>query len=295
MIAARVRRRCVASRARRSSSCARSAAGRRSPNVAEVLGHARQLGLPAGDVDGEQRRERASARARGPRRGSAPGAGSEADRRLDGLRPCPRSARRSRRARGCSRRSPATGSGRRASLRNQLTWKMRGSLAASRGGADRAASGRSSRPCGSRRTAASRTGRGAARRRRRPRRPSSRRPSSRRRRRRAPSERASYTSGTVRGAAAAEEDRRDRHAGGILPLGRDRRALRGRHGEARVRVRGRARRSRASRARRASRSALRRRLARHALPPDVALGRQRRVGEDGVAPERAPSRSGSWR
>ena len=97
-----------------------------------------------------------------------------------------------------------------------------------------------------------------------------------------------------RRAAAAEQDRVDRHAGRVLPLGGDRRALRGRRGEARVRVRGR-------------RLGVRRpvvavpvdqvrgRLLGHALPPDVAVVGQRAVGEDRVLARSRPSRSGSCR
>ena len=92
--------------------------------------------------------------------------------------------------------------------------------------ADRRASARSSRPCCSRRTAASRTGRSAARR---PRRLAAAVVSEAMiepRNTPCSQSKASVTSGTVVRAAAAEEDRRDRHARRVLPLGRDRRALR---------------------------------------------------------------------
>ena len=100
------------------------------------------------------------------------------------------------------------------------------------------ASGRSSRPSCSRRTAASPSGRTAGCR---------RRPLGGRGLRRHDRAEEHAVLPVVglgherhRGAApAAEEDRRDRHAGGVLPLGRDRRTLRGRRREAGVRVRGR--------------------------------------------------------
>ena len=57
---------------------------------------------------------------------------------------------------------------------------------------------------------------------------------------------ASVTSGTVRAAPAAEQDRRDRHARRVLPLRGDRRALRRRRGEAGVGVGGRGARPRGS-------------------------------------------------
>ena len=97
---------------------------------------------------------------------------------------------------------------------------------------------RSSRPCCSRRTAASPSGRSAARR---PRRPG---------RRSSPSDivapmntpcsqsKASRTSGTTVARRPPKRNASIGHAGGVLPLGRDRRALGGRGGEARVRVRG---------------------------------------------------------
>ena len=115
-----------------------------------------------------------------------------------------------------------------------------GQLVGVGGLADRRASGRSSRPCCSRRTAAWRTGRGAARRR------------CRRRRRSSPSDmieprntpcsqsKASVTSGTL---VARRPPKRMAEIGtpvGVLPLGGDRRALRGRGGEAGVGVGGRA-------------------------------------------------------
>ena len=154
------------------------------------------------------------------------------------------------------------------------------------------ASGRSSRPCCSRRTAASRTGRGAARRARRRRRRSSPSPWWRRRARRAASRVRLEHQRHGGGAPAAEEERRDRHALRVLPLGRDRRALRRR-----------ARRSASSGARPGvvglgrPRLALpvgevRGRLVGEVLPPHVAVVGERGVGEHGVARRACGARSG---
>ena len=125
------------------------------------------------------------------------------------------------------------------SLRNQLTWKILrqlGALAL----AELRASARSSRPCCSRRTAASRTGRSAARRPCRPRPRSSRSSSSRRGRRRAPSR-------TPRARAARRIERRppNRNASIGTPFGSSHSSAidghwRGGRREAGVRVRGRA-------------------------------------------------------
>ena len=93
--------------------------------------------------------------------------------------------------------------------------------------------------------------------------------------------RASFTSGTTRRAAAAEQDRADRHALRVLPLGRDHRALARGRGEARVRVRGRLALLRRPRLAEPV-GELRGDLLGHLLPPDVAVGRERDVGEDRV-------------
>src|SRR5690606_19700808 len=86
------------------------------------------------------------------------------------------------------------------------------------------------------------------------------------------------------GAAADEEDRGDRHALGVLPLGRDDRALRGGGGEAGVGVGGRgARLGRPVVALPVGQVG--RDLLGHALPPHVAVVGEGDVGEDGVAPE----------
>ena len=95
-----------------------------------------------------------------------------------------------------------------------------------------------------------------------------------------------------RGAPAAEEDRRDRHAGGVLPLGRDRRAP----GAGAVkRVFG-----WAAGVPDAGRPVValpvdevRGRLVGEALPPDVAVVGEGDVGEDGVGLTACASRSGS--
>ena len=97
--------------------------------------------------------------------------------------------------------------------------------------------------------------------------------------------RASCTSGTTRRAAAAEQEGVDRHAGGVLPLRRDRGALRCRRRETRVGVRGRGLRlGRPVVALPVDR--VRGRLARQPLPPDVAVVGERAVGEDRVAADR---------
>ena len=82
-------------------------------------------------------------------------------------------------------------------------------------------------------------------------------------------------------APAAEQDRRDRHAVRVVPLGRDDRALRDRHGVARVRVGGGLVRFRGPVHALPRRQVLR--LALHALPPDVAVVGEGGVGEDRVA------------
>ena len=86
------------------------------------------------------------------------------------------------------------------------------------------------------------------------------------------------------GAAAAEEDGADRHAGRVLPLGGDSRVLGGRGGEAGIGMRGgRARFGRPVVALPVGQVS--RRRVGHALPPDVTVVGQRGVGEDAVAGE----------
>ncbi|KAG0776524.1 hypothetical protein G6F22_012509 [Rhizopus arrhizus] len=87
------------------------------------------------------------------------------------------------------------------------------------------------------------------------------------------------------GAAAAEDEGVDDHAFGVFPFRIDGRALRGRRGETRVRVRGLA----AGFARDGGRPVLalpvdqvRGRRVGHAFPPDVAVIGQRHVGEDDI-------------
>ena len=86
-------------------------------------------------------------------------------------------------------------------------------------------------------------------------------------------------------AATAEQHRVDRHARGVLPLRRDRRALRGRCGEAGVRVRG----GRLGIGRPVAPPPVDRvgwRLCRQPLPPDVAVIGLGAVGEDRIAADR---------
>ena len=196
---------------RRLASWVRSSAGTRSPNLAKYssVRSASAATTSASTANSSARSassqveavevERASARAAGrsgvvDRLGLAarPGAMTHSSTRLFSPKPGHRNV-------------PS------ASLRNQFTWKIRGSLSASALARPRA-SGRSSRPCCSRRTAASRTGRGAARR------PCPRRRRSAPTRSLAPmntpcsqSKRLDHQR-HVRRAPAAEQDRRDRHA-----------------------------------------------------------------------------------
>ena len=91
------------------------------------------------------------------------------------------------------------------------------------------------------------------------------------------------------GAAAAEDDGADRHALGVFPGRVDGRALRGGSGEARIGMRGLGSGLLGDLGRPLISlpvEALRGRLVGHALPPDAAFGRERDVGEDGVARER---------
>ena len=83
------------------------------------------------------------------------------------------------------------------------------------------------------------------------------------------------------GAAAAEQDGADRHALGVFPLLGDDRALLGRGREARVRMRRRT--AGAGVQGRRSQSMVLPGRCPHLLPPDVAIGGQRDVGEDAVA------------
>ncbi len=95
---------------------------------------------------------------------------------------------------------------------------------------------------------------------------------------------ASVTSGTVGGAAAAEEDGVDRHALGVFPLLGDHRALAGGRGEAGVGMRGRAARLGRPVAAHPVDGVLGRGA--HLLPPHVAVVGQRDVGVDAVGGER---------
>ena len=138
------------------------------------------------------------------------------------------------RARACSRRTRATGICPVSSRRNQFTRKMRGGSGIC--AAEVRASARSSRPCCSRRTAASPWDRAAW-----PAWPTAAAVASE------PIVAARYTpcaqlndwntSGTLLALAPAEDERAHGHAARVLPLGIDRRALRSRRREARVGVR----------------------------------------------------------
>ena len=86
-------------------------------------------------------------------------------------------------------------------------------------------------------------------------------------------------------ASPAEQERVDRHAGRVVPLGRDHRALGGRDAKARVRVRGRARR-RGRPVAALPVDQVARHVVGHALPPDVPVVGQCAVCEDRVAVDR---------
>ena len=87
-----------------------------------------------------------------------------------------------------------------------------------------------------------------------------------------------------RRAAAAEQDRRDRHTLGVVPLGRGGRVLRDPHGETTVRVRRGLRRFRGPVVATPV-DEVRRRRRGEALPPDVAVVGERGVREDDVSGE----------
>ena len=267
-----------------SSSCASSSRGGARRNSRD-LGHSRHLGLPAGHVDREQLRRDRRPRSRPPE-GERARSGEQADRRLDGfdgafaaLDDPGQDADVLAEAR--PQEAPV------ASLRNQLTWKMRGSLAASPRRRSRA-SARSSRPCCSRRTAASPSDRGG-------------RPDG-------PVAAAVVSDAIVAptktpcfheapGRRAAPSPRGGRRRGSPrsarppgLPTRADRRALGGGRGEARVRVRGLA--PARGRPGLAVQSVSRGGGSPHALPPDVAVGVSAMFVKI-VLPQASPSRSDS--
>ena len=262
-------RRYYSSRCSSSSSCLRSSGGRLVAEPREVLVDRAAAPCAALGLDAQQLAPCPRSRRPGPRCRSRPSAGTSPT----GVSIASASPSQRRKIHASTRLfSPKPGHRNlpSSSLRNQLTLKIFGSFAASPSRADLAASGRSSRPCGSRRTAASRTGRSAACRRRPRRRPSSPTTSSRPMNTPCSQSNASRTSGTT-----VERRPPNRIASIGTPAGSSHSAaidghLRGRRGEARVGMGGRVSES-GVQSLPCQSIACGGRLLGHALPPHVAV------------------------